>query len=492
MTTIRGMTSKLSSYCPGNRQTHFIPSALLWLVLVAVSASAADWPRFRGPNGRGVAESAPLPDKIGPAEHVIWKTALPPAPSSPVVSGDRIFVTAVEGDKLFTIALDRKTGKIVWKRESPRNRQEKIDKRNSPASPTPVADGRNVYVFFPDYGLLSYTFDGQERWRVPLGPFENRYGIATSPILAGDNVVLVVDQNRNSFAAAYSQADGKHVWKTPRPEALSGFLTPVVYEPAGSKDCQIIAPGSFRMDAYDQATGRSVWWVNGLPSEIKSVPVVDGETIYINGFDSPFNDPGRHIEIPPFDEMLAKYDGNHDGALQQAELPDIPVKKSFPDRDINHDGKMDEAEWKSYMMVMAAENGLLSIRAGGAGDMTAKAVQWKYHRYISQLPSPLLYRGVIYQITENGMLTTLDPATGKPHKQGRLRPAADKYFASPVAADGKVFFVGFSGAVTIMKAGPDHAILSVNPLEDECYATPAIADGRLYIRTRATLYCFGL
>jgi outer membrane protein assembly factor BamB len=316
--------------------------------------------------------------------------------------------------------------------------------------------------------------------------------MATSPILAGDKVVLVVDQNRNSFAAAYSQADGKQVWKTPRLEALSGFITPVVYEPAGSKDCQIIAPGSFRMDAYDVATGRSVWWVNGLPSEAKSVPVLDGDTIYINGFDSPFNDPGRHIEIPPFAEMLAKHDANHDGALQQEELPDIPVKKSFPDRDINHDGKMDEAEWKSYMMVMAAENALLCIRAGGAGDMTAKAVQWKFHRFISQLPSPLLYRGVLYQITENGMLTTLDPATGKPHKQGRLRKAADKYYASPVAADGKVFFVGFSGVVTIMKAGPDHEILSENALNDECYATPAIADGRLYIRTRGLLYCFGL
>lgn len=486
------MGSEPPSYRPTKRQAHFIPSGFLCLVLAAVSARATDWPRFRGPNGRGVTESAPLPDKIGPDEHVIWKTALPPAPSSPVLSGDRIFVTAVEGERLCTIALDRKTGGIVWKRESPRDRQEKIDRRNSPASPTPVADGRNVYVFFPDYGLLSYTFDGAERWRVPLGPFENRYGMATSPILAGDKVVLVVDQNRNSFAAAHSQEDGRRVWKTPRPEALSGFATPVVYEPAGSRGGQIIAPGSFRMDAYDLATGQIVWWVNGLPSEVKSVPVLDGETIFINGFDSPFNDPGRHIGIPPFAEMLAKCDSDHDGALQQAELPDIPVKKSFADRDINHDGKMDEAEWKSYMMVMGAENALLCIRAGGAGDMTAKAVQWKYQRSVSQLPSALLYRGVIYQITENGMLTTLDPATGKPHKQGRLRAAADKYFASPVAADGKVFFVGSSGAVTIMKAGPDQEVLSVNPLEDECYATPAIADGRLYIRTRGLIYCFGL
>lgn len=478
-------------YPPVNLQIATLTS-LLWLVLATVPASATDWPRFRGPNGRGVAESATLPDKIGPNERVVWKITLPSGPSSPVVSGDRIFVTAVEGDKLFTLALDRQTGKIAWKRESPRDRQEKLDKRNSPASPTPAADGRNVYVFFPDYGLLSYTFEGEERWRVPLGPFDNKYGMGGSPILAGDKVVLVCDQNRNSFAAAYSQADGRQVWKTPRPEALSGHVTPVVYELAGSKNSQIIAPGSFRMDAYDLASGRIVWWVNGLASEIKSVPVLDGETIYINGFDSPLNDPGRHIEVPPFREMLAKYDANHDGALQQTELPDSPVKTSFPDRDINHDGKLDEAEWKSYRAVMAADNSLLSIRTGGAGDMTAKAVQWKYHRSISQLPSALVYRGVIYMITEHGMLATLDPATGKPHKQGRLRGTADKYYASPVAADGKVFFVGFSGAVTILKAGPDQEILSVNALDDECYATPAIADGRLYVRTRGMLYCFGL
>ncbi|MBM3855580.1 MAG: hypothetical protein FJ399_20905, partial [Verrucomicrobia bacterium] len=250
--------------------------------------------------------------------------------------------------------------------------------------------------------------------------------------------------------------------------------------------------GSFRMDAYDLATGRSVWWVHGLPSEVKSVPVLDGDTVYLNGFDSPLNDPGQHIAVPPFSEMLAQYDANRDRALQPQELPDIPVKKSFAGRDSNQDGKLDGAEWRSYQTVMAAENGLLAIRVGGAGDMTATAVQWKYQRHISQLPSPLLYRGVIYQITENGMLTTLDPATGQPHKQGRLRGVADKYYASPVAADGKVFFVGLSGAVTIMQAGPDHEILSVNPLGDECHATPAIADGRLYLRTRGLLYCFGL
>jgi outer membrane protein assembly factor BamB len=232
--------------------------------------------------------------------------------------------------------------------------------------------------------------------------------------------------------------------------------------------------------------------VNGLASEMKSVPVLDGGTIYINGYNSSFNDPGKHIEIPSFADALAKYDINHDGALQQAELPEGPMRFFFPFEDANHDGKLDETEWKSFQAVMAAENGLLALNAGGTGDMTATALRWKYQRSVPQLPSPLLYRGVIYMINDGGILTTIDPANGQPFKQGRLRGAVDKYYASPVAADGKVFFVGNSGVVTILKAGPDQEILSVDELDDECFATPAIADGRIYIRTRGMLYCFGL
>jgi len=136
---------------------------------------------------------------------------------------------------------------------------------------------------------------------------------------------------------------------------------------------QIIAPGSFRLDAYDLASGKSVWWVNGLASEMKSVPVLDGDTIYISGFNTPFNDPGKHVPIPSFADALAKYDINHDGALQQSELPEGPMRAYFPFEDTNRDGKLDGAEWKSFQAVMAAENGLLALHAGGAGDVTATA-----------------------------------------------------------------------------------------------------------------------
>src|SRR5208282_6210431 len=114
---------------------------LLAALILSVRSPAADWPRFRGPNGTGVAETSALPDSIGPDKHVVWKTALPPGHSSPVISGDRIFLTAFEGDKLFTIALDRGSGRILWRRECPRDRHEKLDTQNSPSSPTPAADG---------------------------------------------------------------------------------------------------------------------------------------------------------------------------------------------------------------------------------------------------------------------------------------------------------------------------------------------------------------
>ena len=146
---------------------------------------------------------------------------------------------------------------------------------------------------------------------------------------------------------------------------------------------------------------------------------------------------------------------------------------------------MDAAEWKAYQQSMAAENGLLAI------DLRTHKLKWKYHKAIPQLPSTLLYKDVLYMINDSGVLTTLNPQTGEVFKQARLRGAADNYFASPVAADGKVYFVGKSGAVTVLKAGGAQEMIAFGELDDECYATPAIAAGRIYIRTRSALYAFG-
>ena len=464
--------------------------ALILLLAQVAPAAGADWPRFRGPNGTGVQDGDRLPAEVGASRNVVWKTALPPGYSSPVVSGDLVFVTAFEGEKLLTIALDRKTGKERWRRESPRDRREKLDQRNGPASPTPVADGKNVYVFFADYGLLSYTFAGEERWRTPLGPFSNVYGMGGSPVLAGGLVVLVCDQSRGSFAAGFRQSDGREVWRTPRPDAVSGHSTPIVYDPPGGP-LQVVSPGSFRMDYYEAATGAIVSWVGGLPGEMKSGPVLVGDTIYINGFASPENDPGHQVIVPPFAEVLARSDANKDGKLQVAEAPDERTRKYFVFIDLDEDGAADASEWRTWTNGSASENGLLAFRTGGSGDQTGKRLLWRYSRSVPQLPTTLVYRGTLYMINDGGILSTFDAATGTLKNQARLRGAVDHYYASPVAGDGKVYIVSHTGVVVVLDAARDQAVLSTGEMDDEVYATPALADGRLFIRTRGALYCFG-
>jgi outer membrane protein assembly factor BamB len=463
--------------------------AVCLLGLFSVTLDAADWPRFRGPNGSGVSETTGLPVDIGPAKNVIWKTALPPGYSSPVLSGDRIFLTAYEGEKLLTLALDRASGKELWRREAPRSRLEPLDRRNGPASPSAVADGKAVTVFFGDFGLISYDFDGRERWRVPLGPFTNAYGMGSSPILVDDLVVLVCDQGIDSFIAAFDAASGKPRWKTMRPDALSGHSTPALYRPA-SGPAQIVAPGSFRMDAYSAKTGESLWWVGGLPSEMKAGPIFGDDAVYVSGYSSPINEPGQQVMLPGYDEVMATRDKNKDGRLTKDEV-DEATSTIFPYVDLDRDGSLSRAEWAKNQAGMAAENALIAFRLGGKGEFTREGFKWKHRRSIPQLPTTLLYRNVLYMINDGGILTTLDPATGTVLKQGRLRAAVDQYYASPVAADGKVFFASRTGILSVLKAGGEQEVLGVNDLDEEIAATPAIADGRIYVRTSGSLYCFG-
>jgi outer membrane protein assembly factor BamB len=169
----------------------------------------------------------------------------------------------------------------------------------------------------------------------------------------------------------------------------------------------------------------------------------------------------------------------------------LSPKNGVPAFDGDRNGVLDEKEWGVMRAMLAAENGLLAIKLGGNGDMTDGAVQWKYTRPVPQVPSTLLYNNVLFMINDSGILLSFDPATGNLLKQGRLKGAIDKYFASPVGADGKVFLVSQDGTLSVVSAKGDWDIVSVNPLEDEVFATPAIADGRIYVRTKTQLYAFG-
>ena len=473
-------------------------SAILIALPLTVTASD-EWSQFRGPNGTGVSETKGLPTEFGPTKNVVWKTELPAGHSSPVLTKDRIFVTAHTKEKLFVICLDRQTGKILWQREVPRAHEGRLQNVNGPASPSPVTDGTNVYVFFQDFGMISYDRAGKERWKLPLGPFNMFYGFGASPILVDNKVVLPVDQdNPSSYLIAVNKNTGKLLWKVDRPSVISGYSTPIIYQPKeGPK--QIIVPESFQLSAYSVEDGKRVWWVRGLACEMKSIASHDSEYLYINGWGFPQNQPGKQVPTISFEEGLAAYDKDKDHMITKAEVAaaggttmmDKMLVAAFEAFDGNRDEKLDAKDWEVFRGMMAAENGLLAIKLGGQGDQTANAIRWRYTKPVPQVPSTLLYHGVLYMINDSGILMSFDPANGNVIKQGRLHGAIDKYFSSPVAADDKVYLIGQGGQVSVLKAAGEWEVLAVNELDDECYATPAISDGHIYIRTRSALYCFG-
>lgn len=480
-----------------------INEAIRILLITSIAASvsvAQDWSQFRGPNGTGVSTTTGLPINFGPAKNVVWKTELPPGHSSPVLTRDRVFVTAhtkeKDAYKLQVIALDRVTGKVVWQREVPRIHKGRLENVNGPASPTPVTDGSNVFVFFQEFGLISFDANGRERWKLQLGPVNVFYGFGASPMLVDDKVILPVDQDSPaSYLIAVDKNNGRIKWKVERPGVISGYSTPIVYQPpTGAK--QIVIPESFQLSAYSIENGTRVWWVRGLACEMKSIASHDADYLYVNGWGFPTNQVGQQVKTIPFAEALAKFDKNNDRQVAKAEVtPTDRMSKMLVDAfeafDANRDEKLNDKDWEIFEGMMASENGLLAIKLGGKGDQTATAIRWRYQKPVPQVPSTLLYNGVLYMINDSGILLSFEPATGNVIKQGRLHGAIDKYFASPVAADGKVFLIGQNGAVSVIKAAGAWEVLAVNELDDECFATPAIADGRIYIRTRSALYCFG-
>jgi len=449
-----------------------------------------EWSQFRGPNGSGVNETTDLPTEFGPDKNVVWKTELPTGYSSPVFTKDYIFLTSCEGEKLFTICLNHKNGKIIWQKEAPRPRQEKIDSRNNPASPSPVTDGKQVFVFFQDYGMLTYDLKGNEQWRFPLGPFNNIYGMGASPIVADDKVVLVIDQNIGSYILALNKKNGKVAWKKDRPEAKSGHCTPIVYI-SKDGDTQILVPGSFLLISYSAKTGERIWWSGGLSFEMKSTPVIQDGVLFINGYASPMNQPENQVKIPDFKEALKKFDKNKNQQITQDELPKEPVYRWFSLADIAQDGFLDEEDWNFFQAALASLNGMLAIRLGGKGDVTESNAVWQYRRSVPQLPSPLIYKDVLYMLADNGIVTTFNPENGEVIKKGKLKNAGRQFYASPVAADNKIFITSLKGKISVLKPGGSLDVLATNDMEDGCYATPAIADGKIYVRTLKALYCFG-
>jgi outer membrane protein assembly factor BamB len=237
--------------------------------------------------------------------------------------------------------------------------------------------------------------------------------------------------------------------------------------------------------------------VRGMAWQNKSVPIIDGDRSYVNGWDIG-GDQERRASVPEFSKVLADLDKDHDGRLSRAEAaaqyPPPLSPQSFADSDLDENGYIDEREWRFYQIRSAAENCLVAIRAGGRGDaprgdITRSRVLWRYRKALPNTASPLLYEGVLY-LVRDGIFTSLNAETGEVMKQARLTGALGNYWASPVEADRKIFLASEEGKVVVVSAEGNWEIQSINNLDEEIFATPAIVDSRIYVRTREALWCF--
>jgi outer membrane protein assembly factor BamB len=437
-------------------------------------ADAQDWPRFRGPNGSGVAIARNLPTEFGPKTNLAWRIATPAGISSPIVAGGRVFLTGFEGDHLITWCLSLKSGQRLWERDVQAARHERKSKPNDAAASTPTTDGTNVYALFSDFGLVAYSLTGDERWRRPLGPFSPPHGMASSPVLAAGTVLVLADQVTNSHIAAYDIGTGRERWRTPRGNFVGGYLTPALL------GGDVVVNGPVEMIGYAADTGERRWSVPRMGVMPVSSPVCEGDRIFA------YNDA-----VPPFEALARelKGDRNGDGKLEPDEFPDPSFKEAVlaVDRAYgNNDGAINQKEWDSALRLMNTMNALVAARLEGVRPTEL----WRNTKFLADAASPLLYQDVLNLIKNGGILSSIDPETGQVIRQERVAGFAGNVFASPVAADGKVFLLNAAGKLAVVSAGREWQTLKVNELGDAAYATPAIVDNHILVRTEYSLWNF--
>jgi len=436
----------------------------LWLVCATLcltaAAQAQNWPSFRGPNASGVADGKPAPTAWDAEKNVniLWKTPIPGlSHASPVVWEDRVFIaTAVSSDpkpyfraglygdvdsaddqskhswKVY--CLDKKTGKVLWEQTA----YEGVPKvkrhiKATHANSTPATDGEHLVAFFGSEGLYCYDLKGKLKWKVDLGTLDSgwfydpdyQWGMASSPIIYKNLVILQCDVQKDSFVAAYDLKDGKRVWLTPR-EEIPSWGTPTVYE--GKERAELITNATKFVRAYDPLTGKELWRMSGNPEVTATTPVAAHGLIYIcNSYR-----PNQPIY-----------------AIKPGATGDISLK----------DGKE-----------------------------TNEHVAWSKQRGGTYMPTPVVYGDYLYALANQGVLSCYDARTGERLYQQRLGAKGGSYSASPVAADGKLYLASEDGEVHVVKAGPKYELLATNPVGEVMMATPAISDGVLVIRGQKHVY----
>ena len=426
---------------------------------VTAAANAQPWPSFRGPNASGIADAQPLPVSWDgeKSTNILWKTSLDGlGHSSPIVWGDRVFVTAAtsaasnrnhnpkdEGiqpsnddsvHQWHVYSLDKRTGKIVWSRKAHQGvPRVKRHVKATQANATPATDGKVVVVSFGSEGLYAYDFDGRLLWKQDLGLLDPGYagqpelswGFASSPVIHQGLVIVQCDSQKNSFIAAFNLADGKRVWRSERDE-IPSWSTPVIYR--GKTRTELVTSGSKYYRGYDPLTGRELWRLRDDTQVKVPTPVVAHDLFYLSG-------------------------GNPRG--------------------------------REFYVVRPNATGEIAVPAG---KESSSGVAWRKTRGSPYTPTPIVYGDYLYVGNDNGVLTVYNARTGAQVYVHRIGTTNSTFSASPIASGGRIYFASEDGEVFVIKAGPSYELLAVNRMGEPLMATPAASDGIILIRGQRHLF----
>lgn len=421
-----------------------------FLVTSGVFAQTINWLQFRGAKVDGLADGATLPESWSTTENVVWKADIPGwGWSSPVIWGDRIYVTSAvsenEREKLvvggypggrtkptdmhrwMVYCLDFDSGKVVWEREVHKGvPPEERHPKNSYANATPITDGQRVYAYIGNIGMFCYSMDGEKLWEQRWGSFPMRggWGPGASPVLHDGRIYLVNDNEAQSFMLALDAATGKEIWRVDR-EERSNWSTPYVWK--NGQRTEIVTIGTNKVRSYDLA-GKVLWELTGTSGLVSQTPVAKNGLLYVGA-------------------------GYHYGPLY-------------------------------------------AVRPGASGDITLEPgetsnewIAWHQRRGSSIHPCYLISENRLFVLFDAGLFACFDAGTGETiFPRQRLNTGGGRFYASPWAYNGKVFLLNEDGTTWVVEDGPEFKVIRKNTLDDYAWATPAIARGSLFIRTYTGLY----
>lgn len=414
---------------------------ILIFLAFCLTTHATDWPSFRGPTGDGVTPDTTIPLTWSEKENLVWRTDLPgPGSSSPIVSGDRVFLTCYSGygtdikdpgdiSKLtrHAICLSRRDGKILWQQEI------KSEHPNKPytgqyitmhgyASSSPVTDGAGVFFFFANEGVHAFTVDGRKVWDVNVGEKAHDWGVGSSPILYGDLVIINAAHESNQLIAL-ERRTGKEVWSVK--DFPASWNTPTLIKSAEGRE-ELILNASGKLRAFDPKTGKELWFCQSI----------------------------KAAELCP--SIVA-----HDGVIYV----------------LGHPGGKSQA-----------------VRAGGSGDVTATHILWQAEKG-SNVGSPVYHNGHLYFVNDSrGNALCLDAKTGSVVYENRMSQSRDRWYASPILSGDRIYYVSRTSGTIVLAAKPEFEILATNVIANDSNVfngSPAVADGQIFLRSDKYAYCFG-